>query len=93
MKALMINKDKSLDYGVLGYEANTVVKTDSNFYLDDRKHVLGETFALIVKLPHNKGFNVWTKGQLSFANYKKFIDTWDILTTCAMEDAKQWNLN
>ena len=87
MQALLINKDKSLDYGVLGYEANTTVEPDSNFYLDDRKHVLNDAFALVVKLPHNKGFNVWTMGELGFANYRKFIETWDILTTCAMEDA------
>ena len=88
MKALMINKDKSLDYGVLGYKANAELKPESNFYLDDRKHVLNDAFALVVKLPHHKGFNVWTKGKLGFANYRKFIETWDILTTCAMEDIK-----
>ena len=35
MKALMINKDKSLDYGVLGYKADTELRPESNFYLDD----------------------------------------------------------
>ena len=88
MKALMINKDKSLDYGVLGYEADTELRPESNFYLDDRKHVLNDAYGLVVKLPHNQGFNVWFKGKLGFANYRKFIETWDILTTCAMEDIK-----
>lgn len=88
MQALMINKDKSLDYGVLGYEPDTELKPASDFYLDDRKHVLNDAFALVVKLPHNQGFNVWTKGKLGFANYRKFKETWDILTTCAMEDIK-----